>query len=112
MRRKLFNLVAILSLILCVATTGLWIASWWAGCHASLTMDDWTLIAVSERNIVGVRIYHDSQGPSGWQARTYPASSGLTRGLWDELNGAHGFPWLGIAYVRNRTVQSKFVDVL
>ncbi len=103
LRRWLFNFATSVSLLLCVTTTVLWIISSRTACSMGWR-GDWIFVAISERNIVCLRLYEDHGSTQGWSGGTYPAPT-YTQGLWIELTmfGGHGLPQLGIAYRQDRT---------
>lgn len=92
--------------MLFVAVTVLWTASLWTAGNVSVHANDWMMIAWSEKNLVGVRFYDDSQGPKrGWEWHAFPNPDYVHQsGLWDELKyWGHGIPRLGIGFQRGLT---------
>jgi len=73
MRRRLFNLAALVSLVIGVAVAGLWVRSvWWASDMLATTPGSWQLVAGSGGGSIAIAgIKGSGARPSGWTIQKY-----------------------------------------
>ncbi len=85
-RNRLVAAAALLSAAACVACVALWVSSFWTGAVVAWNVSGLAVVAHSERNLIGVRLYPHTRdveisAPQFYPNPDYKKSSGL----WDEL---------------------------
>jgi hypothetical protein len=113
MQRKLFNVLAVVSLLLCVATVAFWIRGQWQCDQVNWFSDNYCANFSSANSVIVMMIGPNYRGPyamppigNGWRYMHYPAQTSGQEVVRCQIPLAkyHRWGWLGFAYDPNSLV--------